>query len=491
VPIAKAATRLPGVLCLMAVATHIPLNAQGTEPLRIGSVTVSGSMRSRIESWDWFTAATGDHAYTFDGSTLRLGFSQTLPRFDWTFELEAPVLLNLPSNSVAPGAQGQLGQGASYYVANNRNSNAAMIFPKQAFIRWKLPGTGSHFLQTGRFEFQDGSELPSKDPSIGVLKRERIQQRLLGPFGFSHVMRSFDGLHYVYEKPNVNYTLIAAVPTRGVFQVDGWGWTRVAFSYAAMTHQIRERALTGEWRAFAIYYDDWRHVIKADNRAAAARANDLANIGIFTYGAHTIDLLKTTAGTLDFVGEFALQNGSWGSLQQRAGMVDLEGGFQPAILGRLKPWIRGGYYFGSGDKDPNDGKHGTFFQLLPTTRPYAQFPFYDMMNNVDRFAMLTLRPHKRITIKTEEHWLRLASRNDLWYAGGGVYQPWTFGYQTRPSNGGASLGNFFGGSVDTVVNPHLSISPYYGYVAGKSVIQAIYPKGKNGHLAFLELNYRF
>jgi hypothetical protein len=103
--------RLPGVLCLIAPATLILLNAQGTEPLLIGSVTVSGSMRSRIESWDWFTAASCDHAYTFDGSTLRLGFTQTLPRFDWMLELEAPVLLNLPSNSVAPGAQGQLGQG--------------------------------------------------------------------------------------------------------------------------------------------------------------------------------------------------------------------------------------------------------------------------------------------------------------------------------------------------------------------------------------------
>jgi hypothetical protein len=66
----------------------------------------------------------------------------------------------------------------------------------------------------GRFEFQDGSEVAAKDPTLAVLKRDRIQQRLIGPFGFTHVMRSFDGFHYVYNKPKINYTLIAATPTR-------------------------------------------------------------------------------------------------------------------------------------------------------------------------------------------------------------------------------------------------------------------------------------
>jgi len=49
-----------------------------------------------------------------------------------------------------------------------------------------------------------------------------------------------------------------------------------------------------------------------------------------------------------------------------AGMVDLEGGYQPKILPALKPWLRGGYYYGSGDGNPNDNRHGTFFQILPT-----------------------------------------------------------------------------------------------------------------------------
>jgi hypothetical protein len=152
-----------------------------------------------------------------------------------------------------------------------QTSNTAFVFPKrprranrqQAFIRWKLPGTESASLQLGRFDFQDGNEVTPKNPTLALLKRDRIRQRLIGPFTFTHVMRSFDGFHFVYNHPRSNYTLIGAAPTRGVFQTDGWGWMKVAFAYASAASELR---------VFAIYYDDWRHIVKADNRPVAVKA---------------------------------------------------------------------------------------------------------------------------------------------------------------------------------------------------------------------------
>jgi hypothetical protein len=471
----------------------LPLHAQQAfEPIKLGSVDFSGSIRDRVENWLWFTPASGDPGYTFNGTTVRFAFSQNRDAFDWIAEMEAPILLNLPDNAVAPGTQGQLGQGATYYVSNSKQSNVALVFPKQLSIRFHhLFGNEFSTLKLGRFEFQDGSEGTPKDPTLTVIKRDRIQQRLIGPFTFTDVMRGFDGLHYAYNKPTMNYTFIGAVPTRGVAQVDGWGWIDVAFGYASATHEIQTKSTNAEWRVFGIYYDDWRPVTKADNRSAAAKAADHTNIRIFTYGAHYVNVIKTQAGTFDGMGEFALQTGNWGVLTQRAGMADVEGGYQPNIFQRLKPWLRAGYYYGSGDKDPNDGKHGTFFQILPTARPYARFPFFNMENNVDRFAMLTLRPHSRVTFKSEVHSLRLASHNDLWYTGGGAFQPWTFGYQARSGGGATSLANLYDANVDVTINAHLVVTPYLGYAAGKSVIQAIYPKGKDGHLAFLELTYKY
>jgi len=87
--------------------------------------------------------------------------------------------------------------------------------------------------------------------------------------------------------------------------------------------------------------------------------------------------------------------------------------------------------------------HGTFFQVLSTPRPFARFPFFNMMNNEDAFGALVLRPHDKLMVSGEFHSLRLADAHDGWYIGGGVYQPWTFGYSARSASGTRSLANLY------------------------------------------------
>ncbi len=159
-----------------------------------------------------------------------------------------------------------------------------------------------------------------------------------------------------------------AFPTRGVFQVDGWGLMKTAFAYASVTRQLPGAKTSAEWRLFGIYYDDWRTVLKVDSRPAAARQADMNPIRMGTIGGHFLHSARTPLGTTDLVLWTALQFGRWGTLDQRAVAFDVEGGLQPPILKPLKPWIRFGYTYGSGDGDPKDGTHGTFFQLLPTPR---------------------------------------------------------------------------------------------------------------------------
>ena len=103
--------------------------------------------------------------------------------------------------------------------------------------------------------------------------------------------------------------------------------------------------------------------------------------------------------------------------------------------------LRIGHFYGSGDNNPTDGRHETFFQVLPTPRVYARFPFYDLMNDTDDFAQLWIRPHPRITLRTEFHNLRLSDSHDLWYLGGGAFQQGTFGYTGRPSSNHRALAN--------------------------------------------------
>jgi hypothetical protein len=457
-------------------------------PITIAGIRVSGSLRVRPEAWDWFDTTAAEPSYSYFASLLRLSFSQERVGWDWQAEFAQPLLLGLPDNSIAPPPQGQLGMGASYFAAN-ANSTAAYFFAKQGFLRLKgIFGDKSSSLRFGRFEFADGGETVPKDTTLAALKRQRIAHRLIGNFGFSHVGRSFDGVQYVRGTTATNVTVMAARATQGVFQVNAWGELDTDLLYGAVTHSIATES-PGEWRLFALSYHDGRRVLKTDNRTAAARTADQHNIRVTSLGGHYLQTLTTSVGRADVLVWGAGQFGSWGVLEHRAGALAVEGGLQPDL--RLKPWFRGGYFYSTGDGNPNDGQHGTFFQVLPTPRIYARFPFYNLMNNRDAFGEVILRPHPRWTIRSDAHFLRLSDRHDLWYLGGGAFQPETFGYVGRPSNGSAGLANVYDISADYEVNAHLTLTGYYAGAVARAVIQKIYPSGSVGQFGYGELNWNF
>ena len=469
-----------------------PPRAPGTvEPIQIGGVTVSGSYRSRLYVWDWFEADSGDSSYAYSGSILRIGLSQKRERWDWNAEFAVPSALGLPANPFAPGTQGGLGMGANYLAANNRAQNTAMFFPKQLYVNLRKTGAPSA-LKIGRFEFADGGELAPKNGTLAALKNTRVNARLIGTFGFTDVGRSFDGFQYSYStKASGNFTLMGVVPTRGVFQVDGWGWTRSAIGYGSYVRPWGKGAHAAETRLFAIYFDDFRRILKADNRPLAARSRDLANSRIGTFGGHSVHAVDTRRGGIDLLLWGAVQTGKWGVQDHLAHAIDVEAGFQPKVLPAVKPWLRGGFFDGSGDSNPNDNQHETFFQLVPTPRLFARFPFFNMMNNREVFGTLTLRPHTKVTVSSEFHALRLSNQNDLWYLGGGLFQPQTFGYTGRATAGRRSLANLYDTNLEYRMNPRTVLTGYFGYAQGLAVMETIYPRGKNGSFGYLELLYRF
>jgi len=472
---------------LLAVGGNLAAQSDGAGPLHIGSVAVSGMIHERYEDWDFFPSK-GESSYGYSGSLLRLMLSQHEQSYDWGFELAAPILSGIPNHAVLPAPQGQLGLGGNYYAANHNDQNAASVFVKQAYLRLKGEHSNVRF---GRFEFTDGGEVTPKDETLAMVKRDGISQRLIGTFGFSDVQRSFDGAQYTYSKGSWNFTAFSAVPDRGVYQVDGWGWVKTPVTYAALTKQATFGASKAEWRVFGIYYNDDRGVLKTDNRPAAVRARDLGGIDIGTYGGHYIQAIPTAAGTFDLLGWGALQTGRWGSLTQRSGAGAAEAGFQPAIAKAVRPWLRGGYFYSSGDNNPNDNTHGTFFAILPTPRVYARFPFFNEMNNRDLFGELMLRPAKALTLRSDVHGLWLANKNDLWYAGGGAFQPWTFGFNGRPSNGATGLATLYDISADYQWTRALSTGLYFAYARGGAVMAHIFPGDSNSKFGFVEVNYRF
>ena len=481
------------VLVALITASGASAMAQAQPPpsTGIGPLNFSGTFRTRAEAWQWFEGeANSDYAYS--GSILRLSLGQQKRALDWQIEMAAPFLLGLPDDAIAPGAQGQLGLGAAYFGANDRSRNAAMLFPKQAFVRFKsLGGNGAHGIRLGRFEFVEGTEATPKNPTLAAVKRDRLAHRLIGHFGWSHVGRSFDGLSYVYNTERNNFTFLGARPTRGVFQVDGWGGLDIGVFFGAFTRPVGGKQSAGEFRLFGIYYHDWReNVLKTDNRPAGVRRLDAGNVRIATAGGHYLHALETPRGTVDFLLWGAFQTGRWGVQDHRAFAATLEAGYQPNASW-LKPWFRAGFHHGSGDSDPGDNKHATFFQVLPTPRWLARFPFYNLMNIQDAYGQVMVRPGPRWNLRTDLHALRLASRHDLWYQGGGAFQPWTFGYAGRPGNGRRGMATVLDISADYRVNANVSLGAYFANAWGRRLMESIYPKGGTARLAYLELTSRF
>ncbi|HEX2202933.1 MAG TPA: alginate export family protein [Longimicrobium sp.] len=219
-------------------------------------------------------------------------------------------------------------------------------------------------------------------------------------------------------------------------------------------------------------------------RIAAAREADDDDVSVTTVGAHLVHVFRTGAGDEDVLLWGALQGGAWESLDHRAGAFAAEAGLQPR-LPALRPWLRAGYFQSSGDDDAADGEHGTFFQVLPTLRIYARFPFYNLMNVRDAFATLVLRPDPRVTVRGDAHALRLSERADLWYSGGGAFEDETFGYAGRPSGGSDDLATLFDVGADFRLTSYITLSGYLGVARGGEVIEAIYPGG-DGRFVYLD-----
>jgi hypothetical protein len=460
------------------------------QTLKLGSIAVSVFWRNRVEGWSWFGTPAADGDYGYMNSLVRVGFGQTTPSLDWRLEVAQPTYLGVPDDAVAPAPQGALGLGPAYFGANNRRTNYATAFLKQAFVQFKQLGRST--LKVGRFEFFDGTEAAMPDPTVAGLVQSRVAHRLISNEAFPAAQRSFDGGLFTWNAGPHNVAGFAARATAGGVHLNGWKELDIEIYYGAYNRAVTAARGAGSFRAFTVGYVDHRDVVvKPDNRPAAIRSADRETIALATYGVSYVHVFEAgTAGRFDAIGWAAAQTGSWGALTHRAGSAFGEFGWQPAEP-RLKPWLRAGYRYSSGDGNPNDDRNGTFYQVFGATRQYARFPFYNLMNLKDTYGLFAVRPSPKVTLRSEVHGLRLADRADLWYGGGGPGQSDAFGYAGRPSMGRDSLTTFWDVSADTQPTRHLGVNLYYGHASGHDVVRGIYPNDPSGHFGYVETVVRF
>ena len=462
-------------------AQNAPAPAHPAAPI---AFSVQG--RTRAVANQWYAAPPYTTTYPYVEQLLRFSVAQRLEHFDWLIEGSQNTVFDVPTTAISPVAsQGQLGLGGTYYAANANTTPAAASF-RQGFLRYR--GGADTMLRAGRFEFFDGQETQPKDATIAWLQTNCIAQRLIGNFGFSNGQRSFDGLDAHYGKRSWDVTAMAARTTQGVFNMNANPELNVDLQSLAYSKRDFGQHLL--WRVFAVDYHDGRTgVTKTDNRALAVRQGDHKNIRLGTYGADALTVLPAGPGSLDLLFWGALQNGNWGALDQHAAAFATEAGFRLTHV-TSKPWLRGGLFRGTGDRNSTDGVHNTFFQMLPTPRIYARFPFYNLMNSTDRFVQFIDNPTKKIEVCSDLHFLQLTSASDLWYQGGGAFDNKVFGYVGRPAGGHSSFASVADVSSDYQVTPSIALNLYYAHAFGKSVVANDYPAGKAANYGYLEVVYR-
>ena len=471
-------------------APKAPAPVPTLRPIRLGAWTLSGSARVRQESWNWFAPKDPkfDPNYTFTGATLRLAAARPLPGkkgSEVKIELQQSGLVGLPKSSLAPAPQGALGLGATYRAVNG--AQTGRLFLKQAYVALPV-GTGA-LVKAGRFEFADGAETAPPVPTLAAVKKQRVAERLIGPFAWTHVGRSFDAASYSASAPAGNLTLVAGYPTRGVFDVDGGDTlTSVRFGYVAATrnHYAKTTRLPGEERLLVMLYDDSRKsVTKTDNLPAIAKDRD--SIKITTLGGH---VLRALPGGFDALLWGALQSGDWGKKKHRAFAFAAETGYKPRAGRKIDLWLRLGYDRYSGDGNAADGTHSTFYPLLNTPRIYARTPFFAEANARDLFFQVQAKPNAKLALRADYHKIALDNKNDLWYQAGGPFEPGgNFGLVGRKGSGGA-LADLADLSADLTLDKSTTASLYVGRMLGKSVVRSIYPSSA-GTFGYGEITVKF
>lgn len=461
----------------------LPANAPSGKPI------LNVMLRERANATQFFGASPNPETYGHGDSLLRIAIAQRIKRLDWQLEMSNSSELALPTDAVSPvAAQGQLGLGGTYFAVNSNNNFPSAVSFKTGFVRLHF-NNDRNLVRIGRFEFLDGAETAPKNTTLTWLQNNRIAQRLIGNFGFSNGQRSLDGVEAKMSGTNWDVTAMGARPVQGVFKMSANEEMNVDVQYLAYTRYAAKQHV--KFRALGIAYHDGRTgLTKTDNRTAAARALDHKNIRIGTFGGDMIAAIPVGKQTVDLLVWGVGQTGSWGLLDHRAGAFAVEGGLRLGTVA-TRPWLRGGFLRTTGDNNNADGVHNTYFQVLPTPRNYARYPFFNMMNSKEEFVQLIDKPTPKIDLRTDLHFLNLTAPGDFWYQGGGAYDTKSFGFVGRPGNNHGSFSTLYDISADYALTKQVTLTAYYAHAFGKPVVKAIYPVQADSNYGYFELLYHF
>jgi hypothetical protein len=327
------------------------------------------------------------------------------------------------------------------------------------------------------------------------------EERLVGAFAWNNIGRVFDAVKVRWQNEWFGadfFTSRVVIPEDGRFNVNN------DYDYFSGVYATSLKIPKNIFELYFLARNATQSAISAEPQPQFPQpgARD-----IYTYGFR----LKSKPGEFgnwDYTVEAAGQFGQYRDrrlgvnspeLDHEAYMAVLQGGYTFAAAWGT-PRLGLEYSFGSGDSNPNDGKHGTFENLFPTNHKfYGYMDLASLQNIHDLRGVFQLKPTPRSSVALEAHGFWLADTHDNFYNVGGAPRG---GVATTPGNNygiNPSYDAYVGSEIDLVagyaVNRFTQLEVGYGhFFVGDYVKQSLSAPAfgaKDADFFYASLNINF